>query len=95
MTVIRQGQQAALGITVDADNDVVILVIVSIDNDVVGVSMTPDVARAFGRAMRDMSREADVLYDELEDLDPEERQDRLASIINRYGSVATDQPPLS
>jgi hypothetical protein len=38
--------------------------------------------------MRDMSREADMLQDELEDLDPEEKTDRLASIVRRYGSVS-------
>ena len=83
---IEQGQEAALGISIDGEGDVVILVIVAIDGQTVGVSMMPDVARAFGRAMRDMSREADMLQDELEDLDPEEKQDRLASIVRRYGA---------
>jgi len=90
MTELQQGVAAALGITVDAENDVVIVIMVGTpEGNAYGVAMTPDVAIALGRSMRDMSREAQQLQDELDDLDPEEIQDRLTAIRQRYEARAT------
>lgn len=90
MSELQQGVAAALGITVDADGDVVILIMIGTeDGETYGVGLMPEVARHFGRSMRDMSREADMLQDELDDLDPEEIQDRLTAIRNRYEAQAT------
>ena len=50
------------------------------------VPMTPDVAIAYGRAMRNMAREAQKLQDEIDDLSPEELQDRLVAIQKRYSA---------
>lgn len=96
MSDLQQGVAAALGITVDADRDVVIVIMVGTQSgESYGVAMTPDVARHLGRTMRDMSREAEVLQDELDDLDPEEIEDRLAAIRHRYQAAADPpQPPV-
>jgi len=85
MPEIRRAESIALGITIDEDNQVVIAVSLIVNDDLgYGVAMTTDVARHFGRSARDLSREADTLQDELDDLDPEEIQDRLTAIRNRY-----------
>jgi len=85
---IRQGQALALGLTIDKDGDVVLVVTVAEDEEnAVAVPVSPEVARHFGRSLRDMSREADRLQDELEDLDPEEIGDRLTAIRNRYAAL--------
>jgi hypothetical protein len=90
MTELQQGVAAGLGITVDSDNDVVIVIIIGTqDGQSYGVAATPDVAIAFGRSMRDMAREAQALQDELDDLDPEEILDRLVAIRQRYEARAT------
>ena len=96
MSELQQGVSAGLGITVDVDNDVVLVVMIGTpDGNTYAVSMMPDIARHFGRSMRDMSREADSLQDELDDLDPEEIQDRLSAIRQRYEARASGPPPLS
>jgi len=85
---IRQGQALALGLTIDGDGDVVLVITIAEDEEnAVAVPVAPEVARHFGRSLRDMSREADRLQDELEDLDPEEVTDRLAAIRNRYEAL--------
>jgi hypothetical protein len=84
---IRQGVAVALGLTIDSENDVVLVLTIGVDEELAyAVPIMPDVARALGRSMRDMSREADKLQDELSDLDPEEIGDRLAAIRNRYAA---------
>jgi hypothetical protein len=94
MTELRAGQSVALGITVDKENQVVILVCMSLDEDgdPYAVALSPEIARHFGRSARDLSREADKLQDELDDLDPEEIKDRLIAIQSRY---LTGPPPPS
>ena len=67
---LEQGVSAGLGVTVDPDGDAVVLVVIGTELHQVAVPMTPDVAIAFGRAMRDMAREAQGLQDELDDLEP-------------------------
>ena len=83
---LEQGVSAGLGITVDPDGDAVVLVVIATELHQVAVPMTPDVAIAYGRAMRDMAREAQTLQDELDDLDPEEIKDRILSIQKRYAA---------
>ena len=83
---LEQGVSAGLGVTVDPDGDAVVLVVIATEVHQVAVPMTPDVAIAFGRAMRDMAREAQTLQDELDDLDPEEIKDRLIAIQKRYAA---------
>lgn len=89
------GQSVALGITVDNENQVVILVCMSLtDNEEdapYAVALSPEVARHVGRTARELSREADKLQDELDDLDPEEIKDRLMAIQKRY---LNGPPPL-
>jgi hypothetical protein len=93
---LQQGVSAGLGITVDSDNDVVLVIMVGVPTgETYGVAMMPEIARHFGRSIRDMSREADMLQDELDDLDPEEIQDRLAAIRRRYAAQATGPEHLS
>jgi hypothetical protein len=84
MSEVQQGQAIALGITVDADNDVVVIVFMQKDDVPIAVSMMPEVAIHFGRSIRDLAREAQKLQDELDELDPEEVIDRLAAIQHRY-----------
>lgn len=85
MSEVQQGQAIALGITVDTENDVVILVVIQVQSgESFAVSMMPEVAIHFGRSIRDLAREAQKLQDELDDLDPEEITDRLAAIQQRY-----------
>lgn len=84
MGEIQQGQGLALGVTVDADRDVVVLIIITSGEQNYGVSLTTDVALHFGRSIRDLAREAAKLQDELDDLDPEEITDRLTAIQDRY-----------
>ena len=83
---LEQGVSAALGVTVDPDGEAVVLVVLGTEMHQVAVPMTPDVAIAYARAMREMAREAQVLQDELDDLDPEEIQDRLIAIQKRYAA---------
>lgn len=81
----EQGVSTGLGITIDQDNEVVILVaITAADERTYVVSMPPDVALHFGRTIRDLSRDAQRLQDELDDLDPEEITDRLVAIRTRH-----------
>jgi hypothetical protein len=88
---IEQGKSMGLGLTVDRDNDVVLVLTIFVNEELgYAVPIMPDVARHIGRSLRDMSREADKLQDELDDLDPEEIQDRLVTIQNRY---LTDPAP--
>lgn len=84
MAEITQADQVALGITVDSEHQVVILITVTKDDVMYGVGLSPEVARHVGRSIRGMSREADTLQDELDDLDPEEINDRLLAIHQRY-----------
>jgi len=87
MAELRPAQSIALGITVDADHRVVVLVSMALDEageELYAVALSPEVARHVGRTARDLSREADKLQDELDDLDPEEITDRLTAIQNRY-----------
>jgi hypothetical protein len=83
---LEQGVSAALGVTVDPDGEAVVLVVIGTEQHQIAVPMTPDVAIAYGRAMRDMAREAQTLQDELDDLDPEEIKDRLIAIQKRYAA---------
>jgi prefoldin subunit 5 len=92
MSEIAQADSVALGITVDSENQVVILVTVTKDDVIYGVGLSPEVARHVGRSIRGLSREADMLQDELDDLDPEEIVDRLEAIHRRY---LNGQPPPS
>lgn len=86
VTELRAAQSIALGITVDKDNQVVILVCMQVEEDgePYAVALSPEIARHVGRTSRDLSREADKLQDELDDLDPEEVKDRLIAIQHRY-----------
>jgi hypothetical protein len=94
MSEVQQGQAIALGITVDADNDVVVIVIIqNNEGQNIAVSMMPEMAIHFGRSIRDLARESQKLQDELDDLDPEEIVDRLHAIQGRYGSTDL-QPPV-
>jgi hypothetical protein len=89
---IQQGEALALGITIDMDNEVVLVITIAVDeNTAWAVSVGPEVARHFGRSIRDMSREAETLQDELDDLDPEEIADRLHAIRQRFSDPA---PPV-
>jgi hypothetical protein len=81
---LEQGVSAALGITIDPDGDAVVLVILGTELHQVAVPMTPSVAIAYGRAMREMAREAQSLQEELDDLTPEALQTRLLDIQKRY-----------
>ena len=96
MTELRPAQSVALGITVDRDNQVVILVCMALtgeeDEAPYAVALSPEVARHVGRTARELSREADKLQDELDDLDPEEITDRLVAISKRYLNGPT--PPV-
>jgi hypothetical protein len=85
---LEQGVSAALGITVDPDGDAVVLVVIATEIHQVAVPMMPDVAIAYARAMREMAREAQALQDELDELSPEELQDRLIAIQKRYAAQA-------
>jgi len=85
---LEQGVSAGLGVTIDPDGEAVVLVVVGTELHQVAVPMTPDVAIGFGRAMRDMAREAQSLQDEIDDLSPEELQDRLVAIQKRYAAQA-------
>ena len=83
----QSGISAGIGIAVDVDGEVVVLVAVeSEEEEQFTVPMTPDVAIAFGRGMREMAREAQILQDELDDLDPEEVHDRLWAIQARFAA---------
>lgn len=86
---IAQGESMGLGLTIDSDNEVVLVLTIFV-NDELGyaVPIAPEVARHIGRSMRDMSREADVLQDELDDLDPEEIADRIVAIQRRFSDPA-------
>ena len=76
-----------LGLTIDSDNEVVLVLTIFVDEELgFAVPIAPEVARHVGRSMRDMSREADVLQDELDDLDPEEIADRIIAIQRRFTS---------
>lgn len=88
---MRPGTSAGLGITVTAEREAVILISVATEATVgelvhYAVAMGPEVARHYGRSVRDMSREAEALQDELDDLDPEEVEDRLTAIRQRMAS---------
>lgn len=85
---LEQGVSAALGITIDPDREVVVLVVLGTELHQVAVPMTPEVAIAYSRAMREMAREAQTLQDELEGLSTEELQDRLVAIQKRYAAQA-------
>ena len=85
---LEQGVSAALGVTIDPDGDAVVLVVIGTESHQVAVPMTPDVAIAYGKAMRELAREAQTLQDEIEDLDPEELADRLIAIQKRYAAQA-------
>lgn len=88
---IRQGVAVALGLTIDPDRDVVLVLTIGVDEELAyAVPIMPEVARHLGRTMREMSREADRLKDELEDLDPEEIEDRLHAIRQRYSEANGD-----
>ena len=52
----------------------------------IAVPLMPDVALAYGRAMRDMARECQALQDELDELDPEEIADRIHAIQKRFAA---------
>lgn len=85
MPEIRRAESIALGITIDETKEVVIAISLIVTDELgYGVAMTTDIARHFGRSCRDLSREADKLQDELDDLDPEEIADRLEAIRKRY-----------
>jgi hypothetical protein len=85
MPEITQAEAFALGITVDSENQVIILATIALEDETIyGVGLSPEVARHIGRSIRDLSREADKLQDELDDLDPEEVVDRLKAIQARY-----------
>lgn len=85
MPEIRRAESIALGITIDEMKEVVIAISLIVTDELgYGVAMTTDIARHFGRSIRDLSREADTLQDELDDLDPEEIADRLEAIRKRY-----------
>lgn len=91
---ITQGVSMGLGLTIDADRDVVLVLTIFQDEEhAVAVPIMPDVARHLGRSMRDMSREADRLQDELDDLDPEEITDRLVAIQGRYNKLSDPESP--
>jgi hypothetical protein len=79
---------------VDSERQVVILVCMELEtgDEPYAVALSPEVARHVGRTARDLSREADKLQDELDDLDPEEIMDRLTAIQARY---LTSPPPLA
>jgi hypothetical protein len=94
MEEVQQGQAIGLGITVDPDNDVVVIVVIQCDGETYAVSLTPEVAIFFGRSIRNLAREAQQLQDELDDLDPEEIVDRLTAIQNRYGATTRPEPPV-
>jgi hypothetical protein len=81
---MEQGLAAGLGITIDPEGEAVIIVMIQTGEQQVAVPMTPEVALAFSRTMREMAREAQTLQDEMEDLSPEEIPDRLMAIQNRY-----------
>lgn len=83
---LEQGVSAALGLTVDQDGDVVVLVVVGSEEHQVAVPMMPEVAIQYGRAMRDMARECQALQDELDELAPEELQDRMVAIQKRFAA---------
>jgi hypothetical protein len=85
---LEQGVSAGLGVTVDPDGDAVVLVVIATEEHQVAVPMTPDVAIAYGRAMRDMARECQTLQDELDELEPEQVNDRLIAIQKRYAAQA-------
>lgn len=91
MPDITQADSVALGITVDSENQVIILVTLALGDNIYGVGISPEVARHIGRSIRGMSREADTLQDELDDLDPEEIVDRLKAIQARY--LTAPSPP--
>jgi hypothetical protein len=91
---LKPAQSVALGITVDSEHQVVVLVSIALDegeDNVYAVGLSPEVARHVGRTARDLSREADKLQDELDDLDPEEIVDRLTAIQARY--LTAPSPP--
>jgi hypothetical protein len=84
---MEQGVSAGLGITIDPMGEAVVLIMVGTKADGnVAVPVTPDVALAFARGMKEMAREAQVLQDEIEDLSAEELQDRLTAIQNRFAA---------
>jgi hypothetical protein len=85
---LEQGVSAGLGITVDPEGDVVILIVVGTPEHQVAVPVMPDVAIAFSRSMRDMARECQALQDELDELEPEEIQDRIIAIQRRFAAQA-------
>jgi hypothetical protein len=92
MPDITQADSIALGITVDSEHQVIILVTLALGENIYGVGISPEVARHIGRSIRGMSREADTLQDELDDLDPEEIVDRLKAIQARY--LTAPSPPV-
>ena len=93
---VEQGVGAGIGITVDEESDVVVVIIIqALDGTAHAVSMIPEIAKTFGRAMRDMSREAEALQFELADLDPEEVHERLNDIRMRHATrTSGPQPPV-
>lgn len=82
---LRIGQGLALGVSIDGDGDVVLLVVIHETPESVPICapLMPDVARHFARRLREMSRDADKLQDQLGDLSPEELHDRLNAIRNK------------
>jgi hypothetical protein len=94
MPELRPAQSVALGITVDSEHQVVILVCMELEEggDPYAVALSPEVARHVGRSIRGLSREADTLQDELDDLEPEEIVDRLTAIQARY--LTAPSPPV-
>ena len=83
---VEAGISVGLGITVDPDDDVVILVVVANEDVRLGVPLMPNEARNFAAAMVNMSYECDRLRQELMDLSPEEIQQRLRLIQDRFAA---------
>jgi len=84
---MEQGVSAALGVTIDPLGEAVVLVVIGTEaQGAIAVPMTPEIALAFARSMKEMAREAQMLQDEIEDLSAEELQDRLVAIQNRFAS---------
>jgi hypothetical protein len=91
MENVTQGQTLMLGITVDPEGDVVLLIVIGRDDatgepERLAVALTPSVGANFADTLYKMSEEAQELQQELTTLTPQEAVERVEEIRARYSA---------
>lgn len=83
---IEQGVGVALGLTIDVDKDVVILIVVGTEDHQIAAPMTPGVAFALGSSMKEMAVACLDLQERIGNMSDEEIRAELEAIQKRFAA---------